>query len=41
MRTILQKKGTKMFKKGKKGQNIWNFGQKCIKFENSLKKGRW
>ena len=40
MRTILQKKGTKMFKKGKKGQNILNFGQKCIKFENSLKKGR-
>ena len=26
-------------KKGKKGENIWKFGQKCIKFENILKKG--
>ena len=25
--------------KGKKGQNIWKFGQKCTKFENILKKG--
>ena len=32
MRAIIQKKG-------KKGQNIWKFGQKCIKFENILKKG--
>ena len=40
MRTILQKMATIMFKKGKNGQNILNFGQKCIKFENSLKKGR-
>ena len=28
-------------KKGKKGQNIWKFGQKCTKFENILKEGRW
>ena len=28
-------------KKGKKKQqNIWNFGQRCTKFENILKKGR-
>ena len=26
-------------KKGKKGQNIWKFGQKCTKFENIFKKG--
>ena len=32
MRAIIQKKG-------KKGQNIWKFGQKCIKFENILKMG--
>ena len=25
-------------KKGKKGQNIWKFGQKCTKFENILKR---
>ena len=25
----------------KKGQNIWKFGQKCLKFENVLKKRRW
>ena len=25
----------------KKVQNIWKFGQKCTKFENILKKGRW
>ena len=25
--------------KGKKGQNIWKFGQKCAKFKNILKKG--
>ena len=25
----------------KKGQNIWKFGQKCLKFENFLKKWRW
>ena len=28
-------------KKGKKGQNIWKFGQKCTKFENILEKGKW
>ena len=26
-------------KKGKKGQNIWKFGQTCIKFENICTKG--
>ena len=26
-------------KKGKKGQNIWKFGQECTKIENILKKG--
>ena len=31
----------KIFKKGKKRQNIWKYGQKCTKFENILKKGRW
>ena len=44
MLAIFQKKGknqTKKFKKGKKEQNIWKFGQKCTKFENMLKKGRW
>ena len=30
-----------MLSKGKKGQNIWKFGQKYTKFENILKKGRW
>ena len=30
-----------MFKKGKKRQNIWKFGQKCKKIENILKKGWW
>ena len=25
----------------KKEQNIWKFGQKCLKFENVLKKCRW
>ena len=25
----------------KKAQNIWKFGQKCLKFENVLKKCRW
>ena len=24
-----------------KGQNMWKLGQKCTKFENILKKGRW
>ena len=37
MHTIFQKKDTK----GKKGKNIWKFGQKSTKFENILKKGRW
>ena len=36
-----QKKGKQMFKKGKKGQNILKFGQKCTKFKNILKKGSW
>ena len=26
-------------KRAKKGQNIWNFGPKCTKFKNILKKG--
>ena len=30
-----------MFKKGKKGQNIGKFGQKCTNFGNILKKGGW
>ena len=39
--TISEKKGTKMFKKRqKKGQDIWKFGQKWLKFENILKRGR-
>ena len=32
MRAIFQKKG-------KKGQNVWKFRQKCTKFENISKKG--
>ena len=28
-----------MFKKDKKGQNIWEFGQKITKFENIWKRG--
>ena len=36
-----EKKGKKMFKKGKKVQNIWKCGQKCTTLENILKKGRW
>ena len=28
-------------KRAKKAQNIWKFGQKCTKFENILKRGRW
>ena len=31
----------KRAKNVKKRQNIWNFGQKCTKFKNVLKKGRW
>ena len=38
MCAIFSEKGQK---KGKKGQNIWKFGQKCKKFENILKKSRW
>ena len=41
MHVIFQKKGEKCLKKGKKGQNLWKFGQKCTKLENFLKKGRW
>ena len=41
MRAIFQKKGKKMFKKDKKGQNIWKFAQKWTKFQNVLKKARW
>ena len=33
-----KKKGKKMLQRGKKGQNIWKFGQKCTKFENILKR---
>ena len=38
---ILESKGMCVIfhKKGKKGQNIWKFGQKCTKFENILEKG--
>ena len=38
---ILESKGMRTIcqKKGKKGQNIWKFLQKCTKFENILKKG--
>ena len=40
---ILESKGMRAIfqKKGKKGQNIWKFAQKCTKFENILKKGKW
>ena len=41
MHAIFQKKGRQMFKKGKKGQIIWKFGQNYAKFEDVLKKGRW
>ena len=38
---ILESKGMRAIfhEKGKKGQNIWKFGQKCTRFENILKKG--
>ena len=41
--TILESKGMRAIfqKKGKKGQNVWKFEQKCAKYENILKKGRW
>ena len=35
------RKMAKKKKKVKKGENIWKFGQKCTKFEDILKKGRW
>ena len=35
------KKMAKMLKKGKAGQNIWKFGQKCKKLEIILKEGKW
>ena len=35
------KKGQKMLKREKIGQNIWKFGQIWTKFENNLKTGRW
>ena len=38
MHVIFQKKRQKNVKKE---QNIWKFGQKCTRFENTLKKGRW
>ena len=40
---ILEDKGMCVIfqRKGKKGQNILKFEQKCTKFENILKKGRW
>ena len=25
----------------RKGKHIWKFGQKCMKFENIFKKGKW
>ena len=39
---ILESKGICAIfqKKSKQGQNIWQFGQKCQKFENILKKGQ-
>ena len=38
---ILESKGMRAYfqKKGKKGQNIWKFGQKCTKFEGFFEKG--
>ena len=36
-----QKKDKRIFKKDKKGQNIWKFRQKCTTFEKILKKDRW
>ena len=41
MCAIFQKKGKKMLRKGKKGQNIQKFWQKFTKCENLLKKGGW
>ena len=40
---ILESKGMCAIfeKKGRKGQNIWKFGQKCTKFENIFEKGGW
>ena len=38
MRAIFGKKGKSRAKNVKKGQNIWQFGQKCTKFENNLKR---
>ena len=40
---ILESKGMGAIfqKKGKKRQKVSKFQQKCIKFENILKKGRW
>ena len=35
---VVQNKGKEMLRKGKIGQNIWNLGQKCTKFEYILKK---
>ena len=39
--SIVESKGMRAIfqKKGKKGYNIWKFGQKCTKFENILKNG--
>ena len=41
--SILESKDMCMIflEKGKKGQHIWTFGQRCKKFENILKKGKW
>ena len=41
MCTIPRKIARKNFKKGKKGQDILKFVQKCKKIGNTLKKGRW
>ena len=38
MHAVFRKRAKKNVKKG---ENIWNFGQKCTEIENILKKGRW
>lgn len=42
MRSIFQKtlkKKREILKKGKKGHNIYKFGENCTKYEKILKKG--
>ena len=41
MREIFREGANKGKKNVKKGETIWKFGQKCTKFENILKNGRW